>query len=453
MKIFEKVLEIYQKYYICPHCLGRMFSLLGSAATNLERGNSLLLSIVLDSHAEYLNKRADYSENAINILKLLAENGNFLPAQKVLDNEGISYEKTENPKICFLCENIFSDLEYYIEKALNEVDDIEFQNFLVGTTVDPAIVNKEDTFKSEFNIVSAEAFKSHFNREIGKRLLKRLKKPVEFASPEIVILFKLSYESVDIEIIIKPLYIYGRYNKYLRGIPQTHWLCGYCRGRGCDICNFTGKRYEISVEELISEEFIKESKATGSKFHGAGREDIDVRMLGDGRPFILELKNPKIRNLDLEKIANRVNQINENKIRIFDLRFSSKKEVIELKAQAEEVRKIYNALVVSEESLPKEVFEEKLKQLQATLINNVIHQRTPKRVAHRRADKVRIKKIYNIEGKYISPTKYEFIIETQGGTYIKELINGDDGRTEPSFSDIFGIPIECKQLDVIKIIH
>jgi len=34
----------------------------------------------------------------------------------------------------------------------------------------------------------------------------------------------------------------------------------------------------------------------GSKqvyLHAAGREDIDVRMLGRGRPFILELINPK----------------------------------------------------------------------------------------------------------------------------------------------------------------
>ena len=29
--------------------------------------------------------------------------------------------------------------------------------------------------------------------------------------------------------------------------------------------------------------------ATASKFHSAGREDIDVRMLGGGRPFVLEL--------------------------------------------------------------------------------------------------------------------------------------------------------------------
>ena len=29
------------------------------------------------------------------------------------------------------------------------------------------------------------------------------------------------------------------------------------------------------------------------KFHTGGREDIDVRMLGNGRPFVLEILDPK----------------------------------------------------------------------------------------------------------------------------------------------------------------
>ncbi|MEJ2296729.1 MAG: tRNA pseudouridine(54/55) synthase Pus10, partial [Candidatus Lokiarchaeota archaeon] len=45
----------------------------------------------------------------------------------------------------------------------------------------------------------------------------------------------------------------------------------------------------------------------------------------------------------------------------------------------------------------------------------------------------------------------EFTIETQGGVYIKELITGDDGRTKPSFSEIFNNPLLCEELDVLKI--
>jgi len=80
-----------------------------------------------------------------------------------------------------------------------------------------------------------------------------------------------------------------------------------------------------------------------------------------------------------------------------------------------------------------------------------LQQRTPLRVSHRRADKIREKKIFRVEGKFIKPNVSEFIVEAQGGTYIKELISGDNGRTTPSFSDIYGFSLECKKLDVLKI--
>jgi len=56
-----------------------------------------------------------------------------------------------------------------------------------------------------------------------------------------------------------------------------------------------------------------------------------------------------------------------------------------------------------------------------------------------------------LKSKLLSQTIFEFIIESQGGTYIKELINGDDGRTTPSFSEIFGSSLLCKKLDVLNI--
>ena len=222
-------------------------------------------------------------------------------------------------------------------------------------------------------------------------------------------------------------------------------------GTGCKSCNYTGKQYLTSVEDFISPEFIGESKATDSKFHGAGREDIDVRMLGTGRPFIIELRNPKIRNLNLGKLERKVNKNNKKKVKISDLKYSSKKEVVKLKTEAKNTKKVYKATVKSEKRLNKEDFNQKLIILKKIFENQEIHQRTPHRVSHRRSDKVRVKLIYKIEGNLIKPNIFEFKIETQGGTYIKELINGDEGRTTPSFSEIFKIPLECKELDVLEI--
>ena len=450
MTIFEKVLEIYREYYICPHCLGRMFSLLGTDTTNYDRGNSLLLAMTMENHRAYLSKHENHEESISN-LKILVEKARFNPAQSVLDKEGIEYSKNSLPEKCYLCCDIFSNVPIYARIAEENLNKLEFKNFLVGTTLDSQIVNREDNFKAHFNLLNSEAFKNHFNREVGKELSNNLQKPAEFSRPDITIIFTLRFESSEVNLLLRSIFIRGRYNKFIRGIPQTHWDCRSCRGKGCESCGFTGKQYKTSVEELINPEFVKEAKAEDSKFHGAGREDIDVRMLGKGRPFVLELKNPKTRTLNLEKLQKKVNKRNKKKIKITNLEYSSKEQVKNLKVNAENTKKVYRALTSSFENISKEKFEVLLKKLKKEIENQNIQQRTPNRVSHRRADKIRKKNIYQIEGKFIKPKVYEFIIESQGGTYIKELINGDNGRTTPSITEIFGFPLECKKLDVLKI--
>eukprot|EP00596_Hydrurales_sp_CCMP1899_P011286 CAMPEP_0119048614 /NCGR_PEP_ID=MMETSP1177-20130426/59943_1 /TAXON_ID=2985 /ORGANISM="Ochromonas sp, Strain CCMP1899" /LENGTH=142 /DNA_ID=CAMNT_0007024761 /DNA_START=866 /DNA_END=1291 /DNA_ORIENTATION=+ len=83
--------------------------------------------------------------------------------------------------------------------------------------------------------------------------------------------------SWGIEATARPLYLLGRYRKYARDVPQAPWTLGDERkGRN-------------SVEEILSEAVLLSLKATSCKMHACGREDIDVRCLGNGRPFVLEV--------------------------------------------------------------------------------------------------------------------------------------------------------------------
>lgn len=45
-----------------------------------------------------------------------------------------------------------------------------------------------------------------------------------------------------------------------------------------------------SLQEVLAAKVVPLFDADGYNFLSAGREDVDVRMLGDGRPFILEVK-------------------------------------------------------------------------------------------------------------------------------------------------------------------
>ena len=63
--------------------------------------------------------------------------------------------------------------------------------------------------------------------------------------------------------------------------------------------------YQTSVEEIVAEKVMETSEGQEHSFHGMGREDIDARMLGNGRPFVLEIKNPVKRFIDLKEMEEK----------------------------------------------------------------------------------------------------------------------------------------------------
>lgn len=50
---------------------------------------------------------------------------------------------------------------------------------------------------------------------------------------------------------------------------------------------------ESSIQEIVAKGVMEHFRSKSNKFHSGGREDLDVRMLGDGRPFVIEIENPK----------------------------------------------------------------------------------------------------------------------------------------------------------------
>ena len=385
---------------LCDHCLGRKFSKIVEGPDNKYRG-------------EYVRQ-------------ILNENNN----------------DASDP--CYICGNLFDDVENgLIDKIIDKInhENIEFSTFLVGCRVSPEILSKEEEIQKNLEL-DVENIKKEINREIGKKLYSTLNKEVEFDNPNIVIM--VDFVNNDIDIQLNPIFIEGRYRKLVRGIPQTKWPCGKCRGKGCPSCNYTGKQYPETVEELISPEAVKLAIGSESKFHGAGREDIDVKMLGSGRPFVLEIKEPKIRDLDLEILEEKINIFAGGKAEVQDLKFVGKNRKGTIKCSSTDTYKVYRAIV----ELENDINNEKLKLLHSM---EIINQRTPIRVSHRRADKIRTRKVRSITTKPIDARKFEMIVECEGGLYIKELISGDEGRSKPSVSEILGISALCIQLDVLEV--
>ncbi len=330
---------------------------------------------------------------------------------------------------CYLCNNIFNDLEKYAEIVIDEMKNYEFNTFLVGIRIDNDILEKEKKIHEKYGNMG-ESIKNELSREIGKIISNRMNKNVDLKDPELSVIIDVDYYSVEIK--AKSIYIYGRYRKYSRNIPQTRWI----HNKG-----------DKSVEERIGEIAIKYFKGDKFYLHGAGREDVDVLMLGNGRPFVLEITNPKIRNYDLHEIEKEVNEKNKSIIEIFDLRYSSSKEVEEIKSK--EYLKVYELEIELEKEIPNEEIVKKLKSLE----NVIIDQRTPLRVIKSRSDMYRKKRIRRIEIKKIEDKRIILEIETDPGTYVKEFVHGDNGRTNPSISSILDQKIKIIRLDVVKILE
>ena len=48
--------------------------------------------------------------------------------------------------------------------------------------------------------------------------------------------------------------------------------------------------------------------------------------------------------------------------------------------------------------------------------------------------------------------RFSLRVLAESGTYIKEMVNGDDGRTVPSFASLAGLPVKVEFLDVVAIL-
>ncbi|MFB6245852.1 MAG: tRNA pseudouridine(54/55) synthase Pus10 [Candidatus Nanohaloarchaea archaeon] len=391
---------------LCDHCLGRQFAKLGHGLENYERG-----AIIREKGGEL--EESDFDPDRV--------------------PESASFGGS-----CTVCGEVFQEMDRYVDMVISSFDRYELSTFLVGIRPPEEVLASEESLWEDFGVEFTEPIKTELSRLIGKRIEERLDIEVDFDRPDIMAVVDMREGKERVELQVNSLLIYGQYNKYSREIPQTEWHCRNCRGDGCDDCDWTGKQYQESVQEIVQEPFMEATRSIEAKFHGGGREDVNARCLGK-REFVLELVEPINRDLDLESLREKVNE--SEKVEVFNLRFAEKEEIEEIKQKHADKR--YRAVV----ELEDDVTEKDLRDLQQ-LVGDV-EQFTPSRVQHRRAETTREREVYEVEAEKLGERKIELEVEAEAGTYIKEMISGDGGNTEPSVAGVLGTGAECLELDVL----
>jgi len=414
LELLKEAKDILKEYPLCDRCLGRQFAQLGTGLSNSIRGKAIKVLLTLKACLEGDEE----------LLSYLARTG-FEPAISVLKKLGKSTPAKEE---CYVCLGIFNKLPALIKKALAKLKEYEFDTFVVGSRVPHIILEREEELRRRFPLGFDESIKREINRLAGKKLSELLGKEVNFREPDVTVIFDLSKMVVEVE--VKPLFVYGRYRKLRRGLAQS-----------------LAKGGVSSVEYIVGEVLLRSTKGEGYKLHGAGREDVDVRTLGPGRPFVLEVTRPRVRKINLKAVEEEVNSKAKGEVEIHGLKLVSKDYVSKLKALSQYFYKTYRALVEFKgevDPLKVKLVEEKFKDI-------LIKQRTPLRVLHRRKDKVRSKRVYYIKSYLRGPKIVEFIIKCQGGLYVKELIAGDEGRTKPNIAEIVGEEPVKIELDILDL--
>lgn len=327
-------------------------------------------------------------------------------------------------------------VDFYARELLRLRQEYEFPTFWLGARLPGPVAPEE-----------ALALKQEINRTISERA-QEMGLTSEPTPVDSVARIEISWPDGPAEIQVVPLLIYGRYLKLSREIPQSRWPCRICGGRGCDNCGGTGRRYETTVEELMAAPLLTLTRAEGSKLHSIGREDVDARMLGRGRPFILSLAQPRVRTIDLAPVQERINRDHADLMAVREMQIVGRDLLERMKRL--EPEKSYRAevrcLVPAKHALVERL---------GTLRDVALEQETPRRVLHRRPNRLRRRVVRECSVEIPDPgetvERFLLTLRVQSGTYIKEFISGDEGRTRPCVSHLLRVPCDCAALDVLDV--
>jgi inosine triphosphate pyrophosphatase len=165
-------------------------------------------------------------------------------------------------------------------------------------------------------------------------------------------------------------------------------------------------------------------------------------MLGTGRPFVVCLDNPRLLVAACaEELQDKINA-QTPAVQVHSLQVTSAAVYETLKAGEERKMKVYSCIVWTQD------LQQTISYLDS-LVDLTVYQKTPVRVLHRRSSLTREKKIHKMKTEPISDNLFMLRIITSAGTYVKEFVHGDLGRTSPSVGSLLSCKADIKQLDVL----
>ncbi|WP_054842013.1 tRNA pseudouridine(54/55) synthase Pus10 [Vulcanisaeta distributa] len=413
----ERAMEILRKYPLCDHCLGRLFARLGTGLSNEERGGRAIKDyLLMRIHERILNE--GLSDELLNDVRALALSGHE-PSIKFLGNMG---GINVSPAKCYVCgDAIFNRLDEWASAIANSLRSlgIEFRSFRLGSRVPLDVLNRELSITTEFNISSAESIKRELNRELGKRVSAVLGVPFSREEPDVEAVIDVSTGSVETQVM--PIYVSARYRKDHRLVNE-----------------------ETQVRWPIDRVIQAYGGAQDVVIHAGGEDPRGgARVLGNGRPVILQIVRPSKRP-DVNDVSLLLKDSSYD-ITLNNLSRVRASAVVRMKARVRDYVITYRVLAITSNS----VTDENIKSLHDYFRNRQVVQ------VFRRGRRVRkrVSMVYELDGRVVRGGKLvEFLIKCQGNLYIRGgFVHGGFGSVEPSIAGTLGFNVRPVEIDILNI--
>jgi len=391
--------------------------------------------IILQS--KFILKDCDLCDNCLGRFFI---NSTHLSSGKRLGNKIRNSINSRAVTKCYICKNLLSNADLYVKMMQNASMGYEFSTFTVGAILKQSIIERDDKLRSKFHLHGVDGIKTAVTRELGKKFVKKTKKRIDHLSPDIT--FTINFRTEQCNVKTKPTFLYGRYIKDKRGLPQKGESCKDCKGKGCIFCNNHGIVSFDSVEGKISQLLYEKFETKQVKFTWIGGEDKTSLVMGDGRPFFAKLLSPKKRNVRLVKKSN-LGEIMVHALRTIDvipngsIRFKSKIKM----------------WVSTKDNISSKKLK-KLKQLVAVPIETVPIVREALDYFTGSTKKQHKREIHKLKYKKISLQSFTVEIEVDGGITIKPLVDGIPFlgfRIIPNITSLLGTQCSCEKFDVNQI--
>jgi tRNA pseudouridine synthase 10 len=324
---------------------------------------------------------------------------------------------------CFVCRGLILRIPEMERRTVRKTRRYDFKTFSVGMIIPSEVQEREDQLRSDLQIRGMETIKSQFAREITDFVKRRTGRRVDRMHPELTLLVDLV--RCDIAVTAKSLLVHGRYTKP-SGVSQRRELCDRCSGRGCSECD-EGYARIPSMEEVLGRRFARIFRSSRTKFTWIGSEDIDSVVYLPGRPFIAEVKDPRLRRVPtgLELVTGKGRAHVEGMKVLKGRPASVPPFVFKTRAFIDPLGRVEEAAL-----------------LQAKKINGALveYRNNKGKVVYKRVYSVRVERM----GK-----KLVAEIRLDGGLPVKKLVSGESAS--PSLSELLGIPLACRRFDILRV--